>query len=103
MDRLAITIGGKTINAPGGIPQGGQDTAQRIIQIGVTLLLVVAVIFGLFFLIFGGIQWTMSRGDKQQLEQARLKITYAVVGLIIALGGFFIVSFVFKFFNLTFS
>ncbi len=103
MDRLAITIGGKTINAPGGIPQGGQDTAQRIIQIGVALLLVVAILFGLVYLIFGGIQWITSRGDKQQLEQAKLKITYAVIGLIIALGGFSIVIFVFDFFNLSFQ
>lgn len=102
MDRLAITIGGRTINAPGGIPQGGSDTAQKIIQTGVRLFLIVAIIFGLVYLIFAGIQWIMSRGDKQQLEEAKLKITYAVVGLVIALGGFFIVSFVFKFFNLTF-
>ena len=103
MDRLAITIGGSTINAPGGIPEGGTDTAGKIIQAGIALLLIVAILFGLVYLIFGGIQWITSRGDKQQLDQAKLKITYAVVGLIIALGGFSIVIFVFDFFNLSFQ
>lgn len=103
MDKLAITIGGKTINAPGGIPQGGTDTAQKIIQAGISLLLIVAILFGLFYLIQGGIQWISSTGDKQRIDQARLRITYAVIGLIIVLLGFFIVSFVFSFFNLSFQ
>ncbi|MEK7573679.1 MAG: hypothetical protein AAB531_04610 [Patescibacteria group bacterium] len=103
MNRLSLSIGGKTIDAPSQIPQGGTDTGQRIIQTGITLLFIFAIILALIYLIQGGIQWMTSGGDKQQLDQARLRITYAIIGLIIVLGGFFIVNFVFNFFNLSFT
>lgn len=100
---ISLSIGGTPIQAPSELPQPSTDTAQRIIQVGITLFLIVAIILTLFYLIQGGIQWVVSGGDKQQLDQARLKITYAIVGLIIALGGFFIISTVFNFFNLSFK
>lgn len=103
MKYLSLSVNGVPIQAPSQLPQGGENTLQRIIQIGVTLFFIVAIIFGLFYVIMGGMQWIMSRGDKQQLDQAKLKITYAVVGLIVVLSGFLIVNFVFNFFNLTFQ
>lgn len=102
MKELALSIGGKTINTPGGIPTGGESTASSLIRVGVTLFLIFTVILALFYLIQGGIQWITSSGDKQRVEQARQRITYAVVGLIIAILSFFIVSIVYNTFKVQF-
>jgi len=100
MSYLAITLpGGQTVSAPGGVPQGGIAMVAKIVGNGLTLLLIVAVILTLIYLILGGLAWIQSGGDKQKLTQARARLTYAIIGLIVALGSFFIISiigFVFK-------
>ncbi len=101
--KLSLSIYGTPVQAPSQLPQPNMDTAQKIIQTGIALLFIFAILLALFYLVQGGIQWISSSGDKQRVDQARLKITYAVVGLAIVLAGFFIVSFVFSFFNLSFS
>jgi hypothetical protein len=58
----------------------------------ITLILVGAVILALFFLIWGGIKWIMSGGDKAKVESARNTIIAAIIGLIIAFLAFFILN-----------
>lgn len=70
------------------------NNASTLIGGIITILLIIAMIVALFFIIYGGIRWTMSGGDKGKIDQARQTITAAVVGLIIALLAFFIVSIV---------
>lgn len=60
----------------------------------IIILLIVAIIISLIFLIYGGIKWIISGGDKTAVESARNHIIAAIVGLIIALLAFFIVQFV---------
>ena len=66
----------------------------------VTILLIVAVIIALFFLIYGGIKWITSGGDKAQLEGARNTIIAAIVGLILVFLTYFILNFIMQFFGL---
>ena len=68
------------------------DKASSIVTTIITTLLIAAVIIALFFLIYGGIRWIMSGGDKGKIDQARGTITAALVGLVIAFLAFFIVS-----------
>lgn len=63
------------------------------------LLLIIAVIIALFFLIWGGIKWILSGGDKAALEGARSHIIAAIVGLIIAFLAFFIISVILQIFG----
>ena len=100
MSRLAVTIDGKPIDAPAGVPTGGINTGQKIIQAGITLLFIAAIILALIYLIQGGIQWIASGGDKQRIDQARLKLTYAVIGLVIVFAAFFLVNIVGDFFKI---
>lgn len=58
----------------------------------INLVLIVAVVIALFFLIYGGIKWVLSGGDKTAVEAARNHIVAAVVGLTIALLAFFILN-----------
>ena len=93
--QLALTINGSAIPAPGNIPTGGADTGQKILQIGLSLLFTLAVVLAVAFIIYSGIQWTMSGGDKQKIQQARLRLTFAIVGLIVVAASFFIVRIAF--------
>ncbi|HSX09200.1 MAG TPA: hypothetical protein VLF93_03540 [Candidatus Saccharimonadales bacterium] len=91
------TIG--QIKPPAGVPSGGLSVTSKIIANSITIMLIVGVILALIFLILGGIQWITSGGDKSKLSSARARITYAIIGLIVAFAAFFIVSvigFVFK-------
>jgi hypothetical protein len=58
------------------------DVGQLISAI-VGTLLIVAALLAFLYLILGGIKWITSGGDKAGMEEARNKITHAIVGLII--------------------
>jgi thiosulfate reductase cytochrome b subunit len=49
-------------------------------------------VVALFFIILSGIKMITSGGDPKQLEGARQTLTYAIIGLVIVLLSFFIIS-----------
>lgn len=95
MEYLAFTVGGKTVNAPKGLPQGGQETT--IINNGLTLFVSAAVIITVLYAVYAGIKWVTSGGDKQKVAAARAQLTWAIIGVVIVLISFFIIS-IFSFF-----
>ena len=72
-----------------------------IVGAGVGFLLAIAVIIALFFLVFGGIRWMTSGGDKAKVESARNHIIAALIGLVIAFLAFFILSLALSIFGLS--
>lgn len=54
----------------------------------------IVIFIGLVFLALGGIQYAQSGGDKMAVEQARGKITGAVVGTLVGIGGYFLIRLV---------
>lgn len=72
----------------------------RIIGVVLTFLLIAAVVVALFFLIWGGIRWITSGGDKTKVESARGHIIAAIIGLIIAFVAYFIVQIILNIFGL---
>ena len=64
----------------------------------ITLLFVIAVIIALAFLVWGGLKWILSGGDKSAVEGARNTIVAAVVGLVIVFLAYFILNLVLTFF-----
>ena len=90
---LALTLpGNQQIQPPSKIPKGGLTTVQKAIGNGITIMIIIAVILSLIYLVWGGVQWTQSAGDKGKIQAARQKITYALIGLVVAFSAFFIVS-----------
>ena len=73
--------------------------AQTTITALITLLLVIAVLIAFFFLIYGGIKWITSGGDKEAAAAAQKTITAAIIGLVLAFSAWAILSLVFNFFN----
>ena len=69
----------------------------------ITILLIAAALIALFFLIWGGIRWITSGGDKSKVESARNTIIASIIGLIISLLAFFIITLVLGIFNLSLS
>jgi len=66
----------------------------NIISAVITLLFIVAVVVALIFLIYGGIKWIVSGGDKTAVESARNHIVAAIVGLVIAFAAYFLLNIV---------
>ena len=101
MKFLVFTIPGTdgspvAITPPGGIPSGGvgNGTASKILSNSIVLFLVLLGLICLFFIIWGGIKWISSDGDKGKIDGARKTITFAIIGLILALLAFAIVQFI---------
>lgn len=67
-------------------------SASSVISGLVKFLLVIAAILFFFMLVIGGIQWIISGGDKAGSENARKRITSALVGLAIVFAAWAIVS-----------
>ncbi|MCL5970204.1 MAG: pilin [Patescibacteria group bacterium] len=81
----------------------GPDKFGPFVGNVVLLLFVIAVLIALGFLIWGGIKWITSGGDKSGVESARNHIVAAIVGLVIVFLAFFIVNIVAGFFIKDFS
>lgn len=79
---------------PGSVATGIQ--LQSIPQLVIQYTSYLALILAVLYLMFGGIKLITSRGDKQAVESARKHITYAVIGLVVVLGTFFILNILFN-------
>jgi hypothetical protein len=66
-----------------------------------TLALIIGAIIFFFVMIIGAIQWISSGGDKNALEEAKHKITNAVVGIIILFSLFAILKVIENFFGIS--
>jgi cytochrome bd-type quinol oxidase subunit 2 len=63
--------------------------------LNVVMLIAAVLVFA--YLIFGGIQWITSGGDKVKAEEARNKITAAIIGLIIVAASYAIINLIVNF------
>ncbi|MEK7605008.1 MAG: hypothetical protein AAB478_00595 [Patescibacteria group bacterium] len=91
---LALAIDNQKIAVPEGIPTGGLPIfiiiAERAVQVALFFIFVLALIF----IIISGIKWITAGGDKTKVQSARGTLTYAIVGLVLALLSFLIIGFV---------
>lgn len=65
---------------------------SNIINWAVTAILIVAGLIFFFMLIIGGLQWILSGGDKAKTENARNRITSALIGLVIVFSAWAIAA-----------
>ncbi len=95
MKFLSLSINGTTIPTPSGIPTGGLgpgESGQKLLMFAVELIFVMGIALAVIFILLSGIQWIISGGDKEKLSKARARLTYAIIGLVVILSAFFIVS-----------
>lgn len=92
---LSIEISGipQRIQPPTGVPSGGLlSGGPNILQVALNLLFLFAILLALFMIIFSGIQWITSSGDKQKVAAARNRLTYSLIGLLIIAFSFVIIN-----------
>jgi len=81
----------------GGSQTPYNDSGSLLAQLVVTLWRTVITLGGLavlLFLLWGGLSWLTSGGDKTKVEAARDRITSALVGMAILFASLAIVNFV---------
>lgn len=76
---------------PTGLPQANPESVlPNFLRIVFMIIAIVAVIF----VAVGGLKYTLSNGDPQGITSAKNTIVSAIVGLVIAISAFTLVSFV---------
>lgn len=113
MKKLISAVGAATMLAWMAMPAFAQDLSlpkpeqfqiesiPKFVSALIGLIFIVATILVFVFLVWGGIQWITSGGDKQATEAARNRITAALIGLAIVAVSWALMSIVGKFFGFT--
>lgn len=78
----------KTSDAAGGL------TMQQVITTVIGTMLFIVGLLAVVMLIYGGIRYVTSHGDKAQVTAAKETIMYAVVGLVVAIAAFAVVQWI---------
>ena len=81
-------------------PGMGVTDFGKLISAGIKTAMLVAALITFIFLIWGGIQWITSGGDKSNYEAAKNRITAALVGLAIVASAWALMTLVEQFFGI---
>lgn len=107
-----VSAGAVYLSAAGGVMAAGISLCssndlmcstfdfQKVITQVINGLLFVAFIAALVFLIYGGIRWIISGGDKEGTAKAKGTVTAALVGLVIVLGAWILINIILQFFGI---
>jgi hypothetical protein len=89
---------GSTWNAAEGKCNRGTNGGDLngIIQTIINVMLFIIGILSVVMIIFGGIRYVTSAGNKTQVDNAKNTIIYAVVGLVVAIVAFALVQWIFS-------
>jgi hypothetical protein len=87
-----VSQGAQAVATPSGLNQTGSLTQIVGNVIGVALSLTGVIL--LFILIYAGFLWMTAGGNQTQIQKARGMIVNGVIGLIILISAYAIVSFV---------
>lgn len=79
---------------------GGTEFFNKLLPNIISLSFVIGAIIFVGIMIVGAIQWIISGGDKSGIESARGKITNAVIGFVVLLSIFAIITVVENFFGI---
>ena len=83
--------GAKLVDGGGGSNQNLPDIITTIINV----MLFIAGALAVIMIIYGGIRYITAHGDEKQVKVAKDTIVYSVVGLIIAILAYALVTFIF--------
>ncbi|KKQ27210.1 MAG: hypothetical protein US43_C0035G0003 [Candidatus Levybacteria bacterium GW2011_GWA1_37_16] len=81
---------------------GGGNIGQTIRNV-VVFFIIIAVVIALMYLLYGGVKWITSKGEKTEVEAARNHIMAAIIGLIVVFLAVFLLSIVLSAFGINWS
>ncbi|MGH7245516.1 MAG: hypothetical protein ACREGI_01115 [Candidatus Levyibacteriota bacterium] len=96
MKLIALTINGTPVPVPSTVAnlsitkQGA--FGQNIFQTFITFLMLFAVLAAFAFIVYAGYKFIFSQGSKQEFDNARKTIQYAVLGLMIVFISILIIQ-----------
>ncbi len=79
------------------LPQGYAHNLTTLLTGVLSLLIAVVSLLVFVYLIWGGIEWITSGGDKAKTDQARSKIISALVGVIIIAASYAVLQIMLRF------
>ena len=79
----------------------GANNLGQILGFVISIAFIIAILVALLFLVWGGIKWITSGGDKTGVEAARNQIIAAIIGLIVVFLAFFILNLILGLFGLS--
>ena len=82
-------------------PSAGVKDIGKFLSAGIQVAMIIAAILTFAFLVWGGIQWIMSGGDKTQTQAAGDRITMALVGLGIVAAAWALMKVIGYFFGIS--
>ena len=82
------------------LSQGYASNIGPIISGVLSFIMAISALLVFLYLILGGVQWITSGGDKGKTEEARNKITAAVIGLIILAAAYAVLKIMLGFLGL---
>lgn len=90
---VALPVAAAGITTTDVVPGTGFATDfGKLINGVLSFVMVVAALLVFMYLIWGGIEWITSGGDKGKTESARNKITSAVIGLVVVAASYAILT-----------
>jgi hypothetical protein len=96
---FAVNVFGGCTGQTNTVCQSTGDDAKNVISTVVNLLLYILGAVAIIMIIVGGIMYVTSGGDAGGVKKAKDTITYAIIGLIVAIMAYAIVNFVAKSFG----
>ena len=93
-DASTLTITSGVSSAKGSGQSENLFGETGIFQTIVNVLLFVIGAVSVIMLVIGGIRYTISQGDQNQVTSAKNTILYAIIGIVVAILAFAIVNFV---------
>jgi len=93
----------KTLCGLGGEGGTGGGNISTTIQNIVVFFVIIAIVAALLYLLYGGVKWIISRGEKTAIEEARNHIMAAIIGLIVVILAVFILSIILAAFGIGFG
>ena len=79
----------------------GSQGINNVLNKGVLLLFTVAAILAVFMVIISAFQWITSGGDKEAVGNARKRLTYAIIGIVLLALTFLILNLLGQFLGFT--
>ena len=102
---LPVVAAGLCPSATLGVVPPGCDTQtvdlNVIVGSVINIVLFLAFVAALVFLIWGGIKWIMSGGDKEGTTKAKESVTAALIGLAVVVASYILINVILQFFGAT--
>ncbi|MEN9327466.1 MAG: hypothetical protein RI947_274 [Candidatus Parcubacteria bacterium] len=93
MNHVLLALGpddpiGKISPPVAGLAGDPKQSLGKLLSVGIMAFVLVASMAVLAYMLWGAFDWITSGGDKARVEKAQLKITHAVIGILVLIAAF---------------